>query len=175
MDATFEITIDGRTITAQPRPEDQSTLDELLQRGANVTLTQPDGDTEGHALVGDEVDVDVEGHAMTLRLPTTADAAALRRALAIGALTATVAIGGFVAGTQVAAPATPLTAPQAITITQAAPVDVNQDVGLADGASTAASEEFRDAVKSGTFVAPVKGTQEQQQPNQFNRQGSHRE
>src|SRR6476661_10633309 len=100
---TFQFSIDGRTIAAQPRPEDQSTLDELLRRGANVTVSQSDKDTEGHGLTGDEIEVDVEGHAMTLRLPTTGDAAALRRALAVGALTATVAIGGFVAGTQVAA------------------------------------------------------------------------
>ena len=96
---TFQFSIDGRTIAAKPRPEDQSTLDELLRRGADVMVSQSDKDTEGHGLAGDEIEVDVEGHAMTLRLPTTADAAALRRALAIGALTATVAIGGFVAGT----------------------------------------------------------------------------
>ena len=35
---TFQFSIDGRTIAAQPRPEDQSTLDELLRRGANVTV-----------------------------------------------------------------------------------------------------------------------------------------
>src|SRR3954452_11564053 len=173
--ATFQFTVDGRTIAAQPRPEDQSTLDELLRRGANVTVAQTDADTEGHAL-GDEISVDVEGHAMTLRLPNTADAQALRRALAVGALTATFAIGGFVAGTQVAAPAAPLAPPQAITITQAAPVDVNTDVGLADGPASAASEEFRQAFKSGTYVAPVQAPDPQPAPApNHGRQGSHPE
>lgn len=170
-EATFQFTVDGRTIAAQPRPEDQSTLDELLRSGARVTVTQSDADTEGHALAGDEISVDVEGHAMTLRLPNTTDAQALRRALAVGALTATFAIGGFVAGTQVAAPAAPLAPPQAITITQAAPVDVNADAGLADGPAQAASQEFRNAVKSGTFVAPVKVAPEQPQTKPVNRQG----
>ena len=171
----FQFSIDGRTIAAEPRPEDQSTLDELLRRGANVTVSQSDKDTEGHGLAGDEIEVDVEGHAMTLRLPTTGDAAALRRALALGALTATVAIGGFVAGTQVAAPAAPLAPPQAITITQAAPVDVNADAGLADGPAQAASEEFRNAVKSGTYVAPVQAPEKPAQAPNYNRQGSHPE
>jgi hypothetical protein len=168
---TFQFSIDGRTIAAQPRPEDQSTLDELLRRGADVKVSQSDKDTEGHGLAGDEIEVDVEGHAMTLRLPNTTDAQALRRALAVGALTATFAIGGFVAGTQVAAPAAPLTPPQAITITQAAPVDVNADAGLADGASQAASEEFHNAFKAGTYAAPVQVAPEQPQPKPFNRQG----
>jgi len=86
-----------------------------------------------------------------------------------------VAIGGFVAGTQVAAPAAPLAPPAAITITQAAPVDVNADVGLADGPSQAASEEFRNAVKSGTYVAPVQAPEQPASAPNFNRQGSHPE
>src|SRR6188508_2960314 len=172
---TFQFNIDGRTIAAQPRPEDQSTLDELLRRGSNVTVSQSEKDTEGHGLAGDEIEVDVEGHAMTLRLPTTGDATAIRNALAMGVLTATVAIGGFVAGTQVAAPAAPLAPPAAITITQAAPVDVNADAGLADGPSQAASEEFRNAVKNGTYVAPVQVPDEPASAPNFNRQGSHPE
>jgi hypothetical protein len=172
MDSQFAITIDGRTIVAQPRPEDQATLDELLRRGQNISLRAPSDDTEGHLLASDEISVDVEGHAMTLRLPNATDAAALRRALAVGALTASVAIGGFVAGTIVAQPAVPVTAPAAITITQAAPVDVNADAGLADGPSQAASEEFRNAVKNGTYVAPVQVPDEPQQAPQFNRHGS---
>jgi len=174
-ETTFQFTVDGRTIAAQPRPEDQSTLDELLRSGAKVTVTQSDADTEGHgrlhAIDDDEISVDVEGHAMTLRLPNTTDAQALRRALAVGALTATFAIGGFVAGTQVAAPAAPLAPPQAITVTQAAPVDINADAGLADGPAQAASEEFRNAVKSGTYVAPVQAAPDQPQTKPFNRQG----
>jgi hypothetical protein len=116
MDTQFEITVDGRTIVAQPRPEDQASLDELLRRGESFQLNLPEGDTEGHALAADEIFVDVEGHAMTLRLPHAADAAALKRALAVGALTATVGIGGFVAGTVVSQSADPLTAPAATTV-----------------------------------------------------------
>lgn len=116
MDTQFEISVDGRTILAQPRPEDQATLDELLRRGESFKLNQPEGDTEGHVLAADEIYVDVEGHAMTLRLPHAADAAALKRALAVGALTATVGIGGFVAGQAVSAGA--LDAPAATTISQ---------------------------------------------------------
>jgi hypothetical protein len=116
----FQITVEGRTIAAQPRPEDQETLERLLARGTDVTIAQSDKDTEGHNLAADEIFVDVEGHAMTLRLPAAGDAAALRRALAVGALTASVAIGGFVAGTQVGSQASPLTAPAAATVSSGA-------------------------------------------------------
>jgi hypothetical protein len=175
MDSQFEITVDGRTIVAQPRPEDQATLAELLRTGQNLELKAPSDDTEGHVLAADELSVDVEGHAMTLRLPNATDAATLRRALAVGALTATVAIGGFVAGTQVAAPAAPLTAPAAITITQAAPVDVNFDVGLADQPSEAAAKEFAAAYKSGALAAPLQAPEKPQPAPNFNRHGSRRE
>jgi hypothetical protein len=95
----IQITVDGRTIVAQPRPEDQAVLAELLaSSGGNITLQTADFDTEGHVLAAGDVEVDVEGHAMTLRLPNTADAEALRKALAIGALSASLAIGGFAAG-----------------------------------------------------------------------------
>jgi hypothetical protein len=116
----LQITIDGRTYVAEPRPEDQQTLEQLLSRGEDVTIAQTDGDTEGHVLAADEIALDVEGHAMTLRLPAAGDAAALRRALAVGALTATFAIGGFVAGTQVGTQAAPLSAPAATTISAGA-------------------------------------------------------
>ena len=55
------------------------------------------------------VPIDVEGHVIVLRLPTAADAEALRRALAIGALTATLAASGIVGlkATPSVAPATP--------------------------------------------------------------------
>ena len=109
----LQITVEGRTYVAEPRPEDQQTLEQLLSRGEDITIAQSDGDTEGHVLAADEISLDVEGHAMTLRLPAAGDAAALRRALAVGALTATVAIGGFVAGTQVGTQAAPLSAPAA--------------------------------------------------------------
>ena len=85
------------------------------RRGESFKLNLPDGDTEGHALAADEIFVDVEGHAMTLRLPHAADAAALKRALAVGALTATVGIGGFVAGQAVSQSAA-LDAPAATTV-----------------------------------------------------------
>ena len=112
----LQITIEGRTYVAEPRPEDQQTIEQLLSRGEDITLSQADGDTEGHVLAADEIFVDVEGHAMTLRLPAAGDAAALRRALAVGTLTATVAIAGFIAGTQVGAQADPLSAPAAVTV-----------------------------------------------------------
>jgi hypothetical protein len=113
----FQISLEGRTVVAQPRPEDQASLDELLGSGRDVTIGQSDADTEGHALAADEITVDVEGHAMTLRLPHAGDAAALRRALAVGTLTASVAIGGFVAGTVVSQSADPLTAPATTSVT----------------------------------------------------------
>src|SRR4051812_9477842 len=116
-----QITIDGRTFVAEPRPEDQQTLEQLLSRGKDVSIAQSAGDTEGHLLASDEISLDVEGHAMTLRLPAAGDAAALRRALAIGTLTATLAIGGFVAGTQVGSPGGPPSAPAGSTARTATP------------------------------------------------------
>jgi hypothetical protein len=64
-ETTFQFTLTEGRSPAQPRPEDQSTLDELLRRGSNVTVSQSEKDTEGHGLAGDEIEVDVEGHAMT--------------------------------------------------------------------------------------------------------------
>jgi hypothetical protein len=89
---------DGRAIIARPRPEDQ---DFLRQSGGEVqvSLAESDLDTAGHSLSA-EIAVDVEGHAMTLRLPTPADAEALRRALLAGALTATVVVAGAIAAMQ---------------------------------------------------------------------------
>jgi hypothetical protein len=51
-----------------------------------------------------DVAVDVEGHAMVLRLPHAADAAALRRALAAGAITATILGAGALAALNPPAP-----------------------------------------------------------------------
>lgn len=150
------INIDGRTIVAQPHPEDQATLAELIGRGASFTLQQSDADTEGHALAN-EIAVDVEGHAMTLRLPTAGDAAAIRRALAVGAVTATLVIGGaFAASTihpQTQSPA--ISVPRA-PAAQAAPMTVSSDEGLADQASQAASAEFAQSrAGAGAVSLPV--------------------
>lgn len=100
------IQLDGRTIIATPGPEDQ---DRLAQFGdAQITLSVgADSDTYGHTY-STEVSLDVEGHALTLHLPTTADAEALRKALAVGLVTATIIAAGAIAslqGTQ-AAPST---------------------------------------------------------------------
>ena len=149
--AQFAITLDGRTLVAEPRPEDQTALDELLRRGTDITIAQSDSDTEGHVLAADEISVDVEGHAMTLRLPNATDAAALRRALAVGALTATVAIGGFVAGHAGLAigdswtlPPPPRSAPDRRRC--------QRRVGLADGAQPARTKISMN--KSDTGAAP---------------------
>jgi hypothetical protein len=98
-DRALEIRLeDGRTIVARPAPEDQ---DKLAQIGsvARVAIGDSDFDTEGHAISPDVI-IDVEGHAMTLRLPTAADAATLRKALVAGALTATVVTAGAIASLQ---------------------------------------------------------------------------
>jgi hypothetical protein len=146
----FQISLEGRTIVAQPRPEDQATLDELLGSGKDVTLGQADGDTEGHTLAANEITVDVEGHAMTLRLPHAGDAAALKRALAVGTLTATVAIGGFVAGSMASQSIAP---PAATTVANATGTYAESEKGPYTG-SYAASEKGGDA---GSYVISEKG------------------
>ena len=92
---------DGSTITASPAPEESW----QLPNAGDVTLkpTDDDSDTLGHAQSADIL-VDVEGHAMTLRLPSPADAVALRRALAAGVITATIVAAGAVAAMQVPQP-----------------------------------------------------------------------
>ena len=95
----FAITIGGQTVYATPAPEDQRQLAELLGDRATIDLTPADDDLEGHA-ISDEIVVDVEGHALTLRLPNAGDAAALRRALAVGAITATIVGAGAIAALQ---------------------------------------------------------------------------
>lgn len=145
--AALALELDGRNITAQPRPEDQDRLVGLLAGRQSVALAESDAeaDTTGHALATD-VTVDVEGHALTLRLPSQADAEALRRALAVGAVTATLVAAGAIAAMQgagaptqdqVVAPGAPV-APPAQTLAErrearfeqmnsnvAAPVDSN--------------------------------------------------
>jgi hypothetical protein len=95
---------DGQTFSAELRPEDERRLAELLGDRTTIQLASND-DLEGHAISG-EVFADVEGHAMALRLPRPADAAALRRALAVGAVTATIVGAGVIAGLQTPAQTT---------------------------------------------------------------------
>jgi hypothetical protein len=101
---------DGRVIVGTPKPEDQGRLGDL-ELGVEIELSGSDLDTSGHAM-SEDVLVDVEGHAMTLRLPTAGDAEALRKALAVGAVTATLVAAGAIAAMQ--GPAAPAV-PQAVT------------------------------------------------------------
>jgi len=97
---------DGQTVYAEPGPEDQGWLAGRGRDDVSLELAGGDGDVEGHGL-GADIVVDVEGHAMTLRLPNAADAAALRRALALGAVTATLVGAGAVASLQAPSQAAP--------------------------------------------------------------------
>jgi hypothetical protein len=103
---------DGRVVVGTPKPEDQGRLGDLAL-GDEIELSGSEFDTSGHAM-SEDVLVDVEGHAMTLRLPTAGDAEALRKALAIGAVTATLVAAGAIAAMQ-GNPAVPA-APQSITV-----------------------------------------------------------
>src|SRR3954454_9308594 len=96
---------DGQTFHAELRPEDERRLAQLLSDRSTIQLASNDDDLEGHA-ISSEVVADVEGHAMALRLPRPADAAALRRALAVGAVTATIVGAGAIAGLQAPAQST---------------------------------------------------------------------
>lgn len=106
---------DGRTITATPVAGEFAEMPELEGRQATLKPTDSDRDTSGHSASID-VAVDVEGHAMVLRLPTTADAEALRKALAVGLVTATILAAGAIAATQQhqAAGGTSVQAPQSV-------------------------------------------------------------
>lgn len=96
---TLAITIgDTQTLYAAPDPQDQDQLTELLGDGP-IQLREAEGDVAGHALSTDVL-VDVEGHAITLRLPTPADAEALRKALMVGAVAATLVAAGAIASLQ---------------------------------------------------------------------------
>ena len=124
---------DGRVVVATPKPEDQESLAKLDKEIVFLTAAG-DYDTFGHGY-GDLVELDVEGHAITLRLPTPQDAEAIRKALAVGALTATIVAAGAIAALQ-----GPATAPQAVP--QAAPVpaaparatqaEQDRDLGIMD-------------------------------------------
>ena len=119
-DRAFAISLgDSQTIYATPDPQDQDQLTELFGDGP-MQLRGADGDVEGHALSSDVL-VDVEGHAIALRLPTPADAAALRKALTVGAVTATLVAAGAIASLQSpTAPATTVDVPRSA-VTQQAP------------------------------------------------------
>ena len=98
---------DGRTIIATPRPEDQGRLEQLGDAPITLSAGAAETDTSGHSY-SSEISLDVEGHAVTLRLPTPADAEALRKALAVGVVTATLVAAGAIAAMQ-NAPAAPST------------------------------------------------------------------
>lgn len=122
MDQMTELVIrlDERTIIAHLGPEDETRLRALIASGKTDLSIEPSNlDTEGHGL-SNEIAVDVEGHALTLRLPNAADAAAVRKALAVGALTAAVAVGG-IAAANMAQPASAPAAPNTVQAPQAAP------------------------------------------------------
>jgi hypothetical protein len=89
---------DGRTIIAVPGPEDQQYLGQVGSE-TTITLGSSDFDTAAHGMSSD-IELDVSGHAMTLRLPTAADAEALRRLLMVSALSATIVAAGAIAALQ---------------------------------------------------------------------------
>ena len=137
------IQIDGRTIFAQPRPEDEGRLAELYADNPTLQIEPSSLDTEGHAL-SNEIAVDVEGHAITLHLPSSDDAAAFRRALAAGALAATIVIGGATAAALSQAPAAPAAPAQAPAVdVPARPLDLarlrEQRLVEAEGSSGAST------------------------------------
>jgi len=87
----------GQTLYAQLRPEDERQLAELLGDRGAIDLAAHGDDVEGHTISGDVL-VDVEGHAFVVRLPQASDVTTLRRALAVGAVTATIVGAGVIAG-----------------------------------------------------------------------------
>ena len=109
MGNALAIQLDGRTVIATPGPEDQDRLAQFGDAAITLTAGPAEADTYGHSY-SDEVTLDVEGHAVTLRLPTPADAEALRKALAVGLVTATLVAAGAIAAMQ-GNPGTPTTQP----------------------------------------------------------------
>lgn len=90
---------DGRTVIATPGPEDQGRLAQIGDGPVTLSAGATETDTYGHSY-SNELSLDVEGHAVTLRLPTPADAEALRKALAVGLVTATIVAAGAIAAMQ---------------------------------------------------------------------------
>ena len=105
---------DGRIVIGRPRPEDQPWLSGLGSE-TTITLGESDSDTYGHGISTD-VDVDVSGHAMVLRLPTPADAEALRKLLIVSAMSATIVAAGAISAMQ------PQSVPSTETIINRGPV-----------------------------------------------------
>ena len=125
---TVEIQLeDGRMIVATPRPEDQDLLRAWQDQNVSLTDSSDDSDTSGHKIGGTpDITLDVEGHAMTLRLPNSVDVETLKKALAVGAVSATIVAAGAVAALQNPASDT------AVPIAPAAPITAPaQDVGVA--------------------------------------------
>jgi hypothetical protein len=123
---TIEIALaDGRTILATPLPEDQDLFWSWGEREVTLTENADESDTSGHKLgTTSDITLDVEGHAMTLRLPNTTDVDSLKKALAVGAVSATIVAAGAIAAMQgsQAAPAIPTTV-HPVPIQGAAPVN----------------------------------------------------
>ena len=122
---TIEIVLaDGRTMLATPLPEDQELLQSWGDRDVTLTDNADESDTSGHKIAAtSDITLDVEGHAMTLRLPNTTDVDTLKKALAVGAVSATIVAAGAIAAMQggQAAPAIPTTV-HPVPIEGAAPV-----------------------------------------------------
>lgn len=117
IDQVLEIQLeDGRIVVGTPGPEDQPWL-RTLGSDTTIQIGSSAYDTAGHAISAD-IEVDVAGHAMTLRLPTAADAEALRRLLMVSAMSATIVAAGAIASIQ------PHAVPSADTIVNRGPAPV---------------------------------------------------
>ena len=116
---------DGRTVIAAPRPEDKDRLELIGERTLSISSLSNDMDTQAHSFSSD-ITVDVEGHAMTLRLPTPSDAEALRRGLAAGAITATIVAAGAIAALQgnPGAPAAPANVDTSLNVNVSQPLQM---------------------------------------------------
>lgn len=84
---------DGQSYIGHADDDDPEQLRQLFAAGPRSVALDQSSDTEGHASSA-ELILDVEGHAVALRLPTPADAAAVRRAFALGIVSASIVIGG---------------------------------------------------------------------------------
>src|SRR4051794_25882511 len=94
----LQITIaNGKTLFGELRPEDERRLAELLGGRSTNWLARSRDDPGGHAMC-DVIGVGPEGQPMALGLPRASDAAALRRALAGGPVSAPLVGEGAIAG-----------------------------------------------------------------------------
>src|SRR5262245_32336510 len=161
---------DGQTLQAQPRPEDERRLAEVLGDRSAIEFASNDADDiEGHAISGD-VTVDVEGHAITIRLPNGGDAAALRRALAVGAVTATIVGAGAIAAWQppVAAPTTTVQAPAAGHVRQVPALAVGGQDAELQGQQNIVVAPITTHANSPAVPAPALRAQDAEQAGQQN-------